>query len=69
MSLFIDKKTCPKCGTEVSEDQVICVNCGVQIKVLKIVREKSNWVKYFYVIMIIFFIAMFIILILPGFFA
>ncbi|NVM37176.1 MAG: hypothetical protein HWN81_16380 [Candidatus Lokiarchaeota archaeon] len=67
---------CPSCGIEVSEEQVICVNCGVQLKALKVEKEGESeeekkspcwWVFLF--ILLPMLLIMFGIMFLPGLFA
>ncbi len=58
---------CPHCNNPIGEKQVICLNCGVQIKPLKTRIFPFNKF-YCVIIIIIFMIAMFLVLILPGLF-
>ena len=64
---------CPSCGIDVREDQVICVNCGVQLRALKVEKEeeeekKSPCVWVFFLIILPMLILMFAIMFLPGLF-
>ena len=66
---------CPSCGIDIREDQVICVNCGVQLRALKVEKEeeeekekKSPCVWVFFLIILPMLILMFAIMFLPGLF-
>ena len=67
---------CPNCGIDVSEEQVICVNCGVQLKALKVEKEgegeeekkSSCWWVFLFILLPILLI-MLAIMFLPGLFA
>ena len=63
---------CPSCGSEVREDQVICVKCGVQLKALKVEREgekegegNSHW--YMWIIVPLVIVMMLVMFVLPMF--
>jgi len=65
---------CPSCGIDVREDQVICVNCGVQLRALKVEKEeekekKSPCVWIFFLNILPSLIVMLAIMFLPGMFA
>ena len=58
---------CPSCGSEVREDQVICVKCGVQLRALKVEREwegegKSHWYIWVIVPVVLSFIVMMLVM-------
>jgi len=66
---------CPNCGIDVSEEQVICVNCGVQLRALKVENEgesdekkKSLCLWVFFLIILPMILIMFAIIFLPGLF-
>lgn len=66
---------CPSCGIDVREEQVICVNCGVQLRALKVEKEeeeekekKSHCVWIFFLLILPISIVMFAIMFLPGLF-
>ena len=63
---------CPSCGSEVREDQVICVKCGVQLRALKVEREEekegegsSHW--YMWIIVPVVIVMMLVMFALPMF--
>lgn len=67
---------CPSCGIDIREDQVICVNCGVQLRALKVEKEgerekerriSRGWTVFLIIVPIL--IIMFLIISLPGLFA
>ena len=49
---------CPSCNNPIEENQVICLNCGIQIKPLKIEGRTYNNSKKLCIIVVIFIIAM-----------
>jgi len=57
---------CPQCNNPIRENQVICLNCGIQVKPLKKLKSSSNckWV----ILIIILLLVMFSVLFLPGLF-
>ena len=75
--LQYDMDRCPSCGSEVREDQVICVKCGVQLRALKVEREwerekegegNSHWYIWVIVPVVLSFIVMMLVMfVLPMF--
>ena len=64
---------CPSCGSEVREDQVICVKCGVQLRALKVEREgekeeekNPHWYIWVIVPVVLSFIVMMLVMPLFG---
>ena len=59
---------CPQCNNPIRENQVICLNCGIQVKPLR--KEKSSsskkWVIITIMLVVIQFVVMFSVLFLPG---
>jgi len=56
---------CPSCDSEVREDQVICVKCGVQLRALKVDKEwewewewegQSHWYIWVIVLVVLFYL-------------
>lgn len=59
---------CPHCNNPIGENQVICLNCGSQIKPLKTSIFPFLRNKYCVIIIIMLMVVMFSVLILPGLF-
>lgn len=64
---------CPSCGIDVREDELICVNCGVQLRALKVEKEEEEekkspcvWVFFFIILPMLIF--MLVIMFIPGLF-